>query len=97
MLGITWKMDHEYQQDLFICLATHLSNSHRMFSHRTTISFFVFWTYRRKVLRSILLSLEVLLPTDVMFHHIAKSPIEAFLRKNSFQPILILIFESKHV
>jgi len=42
MLRLTWEMDGEYQQSLFIRLAMHLSGSHQMFSHRTTILFFGF-------------------------------------------------------
>jgi len=51
MLHVTWVMDGEYHQSLFIRSAMHLYSSHQMFSLRTTTLFFgILDLYRPKIL-----------------------------------------------
>jgi len=79
-------------KNLFIRLATYLSSSHQMFSHRATTVFFGFVDLQYIDVRY---SVNIIIfgkfsQTTLMLHYNVQPLIEAFLIKKSFLLLLIL-------
>jgi len=73
----------------------HLSRSHQMFSHRTTILFFGFWTYIDVRYSVNIVIFRKFSQTNLMLHYIAQRHVHAFLIKKSL--FAFTDFETRHV